>query len=279
MVDLKINWHRSINFGDQLNPYLINHFLGYWPQKYEIWSEIEGRHEDLTEPHIMLLGSILNEANRFTTVVGAGFVSESSVCISKPNFLSVRGKLTLERILNLYGKNQHNIFLGDPALSLPKIFSPNADKKYGLGIIPHLIDEDFVRKKFKDCRIISLKMNSSTTEEIERIITEINECETTISSSLHGLIISHSYGIPSLWAEFSDNVIGKGFKFKDYFSNHIDSLEDLANILPVNLRSGMSGYCYEDLAEMSRNFSVRINQKEIENNYDFYKLFFTNINK
>lgn len=278
MSDLKINWHRSINFGDQLNPYIINHFLGYWPQKYEIWSESEGRHVELTDPHIMLLGSILNEANQHTTVVGAGFVSETSVCIAKPKFLSVRGKLTLERIQKIYGDSK-NIFLGDPALSVPKIYNPNVEKKYNIGIIPHLIDEDFVRRKFRNCRIISLKMNSSEVCEIERIISEINECETTISSSLHGLIISHSYGIPSLWAEFSDNVIGGGFKFMDYFSNHVDSLEELVRIVPVNLRNGISNYSYSDLAEMARKFPIRIEQKEIDTNYDFYKYFFANINK
>ena len=32
MADFKINWHRSINFGDQLNPYIINHFLGFYPE-------------------------------------------------------------------------------------------------------------------------------------------------------------------------------------------------------------------------------------------------------
>lgn len=278
MRDLKINWHRSINFGDQLNPYLINHFLGYWPQKYEIWNEKRGRHEELTEPHIMLLGSILNEANHLTTVVGAGFVSETSICISEPNILSVRGKLTLKRIKDLYGSTE-NIFLGDPALSIPKIYSPNVGKKYDLGIIPHLIDEDIVRKKFKDCRIISLKMNSSSAEEIERIITEINECECTISSSLHGLIISHSYGIPSLWVEFSDNVIGGGFKFMDYFSNHVNSLEDLVGIHPVDLRNGMSYYSYDELLKIARKFPIHINQREIDDNYDFYRSFFVSINK
>ena len=48
MNDFKINWHRSINFGDQLNPYIINHFLGFYPEKYEIWNERLGKHEYLT---------------------------------------------------------------------------------------------------------------------------------------------------------------------------------------------------------------------------------------
>jgi pyruvyltransferase len=273
MENFKINWHRSINFGDQLNPYLINHFLGYWPKKYEIWNERLGRHEELTEPHIMLLGSILNEANEHTTVVGAGFVSDSSCCIKAPKFLSVRGKLTLNRAQSLYG-GIGKVFLGDPALCLPKIFTQKSEKKYKFGIIPHLIDEDFVRSQFNGYRIISLRTNSDDPSEIERIISEINECEVTISSSLHGLLISHVYEIPSLWVEFSDRVIGNGFKFRDYFSNHVDNLGEFPNFEPINLKEGMGKYSIKDLIDLSLRSNFKINEMEMEENYMFYKKFF-----
>lgn len=51
---------------------------------------------------------------------------------------------------------------------------------------------------------------------IERVVDSILACENTFSSSLHGIIVSYAYNIPSLRFVFSKNNLGD-LKFHDYF--------------------------------------------------------------
>ena len=57
-------------------------------------------------------------------------------------------------------------------------------------------------------------------DDIDTVTENITSCGYTVSSSLHGLIVSHAYNVPSLWVNFSDDkLVGDNIKFKDYFSS------------------------------------------------------------
>ena len=68
---------------------------------------------------------------------------------------------------------------------------------------------------------------------------DIDKCDFILSSSLHGIIVADSFNIPNAWIYLTDKVIGKGFKFHDYFSaigiNHkplnLDGSESLSQLL------------------------------------------------
>lgn len=204
---IRLFWFKNTqNFGDSLNPILLRTLTGKpvkWVKFYT------------PEPHYISIGSILETATKDTVVWGSGFISEEKHCFEKPQKIcAVRGPKSREILIN-DGIECPEIY-GDPALLLPKIYSPVIQKKYKLGIIPHFIDKD-------NAWLQSIKQNSDVkfidiqNPNIFEVIDEILSCEKIASSSLHGIIVADAYHIPSLWIEFSDKVMGKGFKFLDYF--------------------------------------------------------------
>lgn len=164
-------------------------------------------------------------------------------CIKLGNIFSVRGKLTRDVLIS-NGFECPPIY-GDPALLLSRFYFPSIEKKYKLGIILHYVDENNqvvleYEKQHADVLIIKMRGYNDWHE----IPIKILSCSRILSSSLHGLIVSDSYGIPNSWARFSENISGGSFKFLDYFSSVnrniespfiITSKHDIANIKEKDL--------------------------------------------
>lgn len=167
------------------------------------------------------IGSIITEAvGKNTFFWGSGIKTEKRVPPSHSTYLAVRGPLTYS-VLKKNSVECPKIF-GDPALLLPLIIEkPRLSVKYNIGIIPHFFDKRFIHR---ESEIYNLKEEATVididTDDITGFVQKIHECEFIISSSLHGVIISHAFGIPAIWMRFSRDVrIGGGssFKFHDYF--------------------------------------------------------------
>jgi hypothetical protein len=211
------------NFGDLLGKYLAQKISG----RKVVWVHPEKWHlQDLFSPIYLTIGSILAQVNSKCVVWGSGVISKDAR-IKKAKFLAVRGPKTREVLVNL-GYEVPEIY-GDPAILLPKYYHPKISKKYCLGIVPHYSDYKAIKELYasqKEMLIIDLM-----TSNIEATTDQILQCEKIISSSLHGLIISHSYGIPAVWIQFSDKLFGDGIKFQDYFesvgiSNYIPAISE-----------------------------------------------------
>jgi hypothetical protein len=68
-------------------------------------------------------------------------------------------------------------------------------------------------------------------DDVEKVVKDICSCKYTISSSLHGIIVSHAYNIKSLWYKLSDlELSGDNIKFEDYFTS-----VNIENYLPYEL--------------------------------------------
>ncbi len=200
------------NFGDIVGPYLIKkinnrevHFVQ--PKKRKI--------TELFTKIYFTAGSILAHIDKNCIVWGSGVI-EKNTRVAKATFLAVRGPKTRE-ILIKQGCEVPEIY-GDPALLLPKFYTPNKSlKKYAVGIIPHYVDYIKVFEWYKNNDTI--KVINLLNDSVEEVVDEICSCETIISSSLHGIIVAHTYQIPAVWVKFSDKLFGDDLKFYDYFSS------------------------------------------------------------
>lgn len=204
--EIKMWWHDNdgiSNFGDILSPYLVEKITHkkavFHPARRFPWPKT-----------YMVIGSILAASSNNCIVWGAGVISKDTK-VHGGKFLAVRGPKTREVLLS-QGYNVPEVY-GDPAILLPKYYNPNVSKKHEIGIIPHIVDYDFVKKKVKDDRILVIDLK----KEIEDVVQDILKCRFTFSSSLHGIIASHAYNVPSLWMKFSDKLYGDNIKFEDYF--------------------------------------------------------------
>lgn len=226
------------NFGDELNPYIIKHLTGktikYLPipdtrirrllklMKRTIRRSISFDNfiyviQSLKyRKYYVAIGSVISIVNgKNCHVWGAGLVHKNSK-IKNCKFHAVRGEITRKRIKEL-GFNVPPA-IGDPALLLPIIYQPSSEIKYDLGIIPHYIQ---MPDLLKECvRNENNVLIIDLLNDIETVIEQISSCKKTISSSLHGLIVSHAYGIPSLWCNLGESSLaGDDIKFDDYFSS------------------------------------------------------------
>ena len=283
----KINlyWYRHKegqgNFGDELNPYIVEKLSGenvnYIDVRYiydNKWLAIKVLLKALLDlkinlvfffkyvyynlinkPKVLIsIGSVLHYSHANTNLIWGAGILQSTVKFTGGVFYAVRGKYSQQKVENLGFKAPD--VLGDPALLLPLVYNPSKIKKYKIGIIPHYQHFADLQNLFPhEVLVINLL------DEIETVIDQIASCELTISTSLHGIIVSHSYAVPSIWATFSETkkkLAGDDIKFKDYFSS-----VNLREYNPFKL-SNIEEFSVENIVNIINNeyYDVILPEKE-----------------
>ncbi len=199
-------WSKSPNWGDALTPYIVKVISGR-KARYEespfVWKNL-------------VVGSILDRADKYSIVWGAGMIAPDKFPRQTPHVVhAVRGPLTRDQLLKS-GIHCPETY-GDPALLMPRYFNPPRTVKWTLGVIPHCVDKDhpWINKIRTEDNIKVIDICSET----EVFIREILACEAVISSSLHGLICSDAYQIPNRRMILSNKLLGGNFKFHDYYKS------------------------------------------------------------
>lgn len=240
-MSIKLFWTSRLdikkNFGDELSPYIVRKLSGkdvvYVPVpsnplralmshskkfilgKIKLTTFFSLMRTIFTRKYIVAIGSIISWAcNSKCTIWGTGLLFRNGIIPYGANIKAVRGKCTQQRIKEL--NMQVPEVIGDPALLLPLIYSPSESVKHELGIIPHYVHYRSILNIIDDPLIKIINLYDS----VEKVIDDINSCKVTISTSLHGIIVSHAYGIPCLWYDFNGaKLYGDNVKFEDYFSS------------------------------------------------------------
>lgn len=206
----------SNNWGDDINISFIEYITDF----HVLVINNSHLYRFCTPQNYSCIGSVIGYFTNSKTIIwGSGLISEDMEIPEKPaKVFSVRGPLT-RNVLLKHGIDCPPVY-GDPALLISRFYKPKVEKKYKLGIIPHVVDANnkFIQEFSKinsDVIVISMSKYADWHEIPDKICS----CEKVLSSSLHGLIISDSYGIPNLWVQFSENIVGGLFKYLDYFKS------------------------------------------------------------
>lgn len=225
MIVIPTFWsHPPVNFGDAFVPDLLASY------------GIAAKSVSEKRAKLVSLGSILQVLPETYDgyILGSGLIEKSPCKLPDANIWLLRGRLT-EEIL----QPKKKFTLGDPGLLMPLVYTKSAELSYTLGIVPHMVDKDTeaVRRLSKHPEVQIIDVTQPPAETFFKI----SKCYAILSSSLHGLVAADSLRIPNRHLWLSDNLIGRNFKFKDYYSAFekpptinpltLDGTESLSTIL------------------------------------------------
>lgn len=192
-----------VNFGDDLNPWL-------WEK---IFGDVSLYKKNLD---FIGIGSILDNrivSDNEKVVFGSGvrdFDFDDNQ-ISNLNILFVRGPIS--------SKITHNSnYITDAAYALRMLPQKTYSKKYKTSIVPYFRHANqFNWKLFEKITGIHVIM---PTQDVEKVIEEINQSEKILASAMHGAILADIYRVPWMRIKFSkhgrETALTSELKWKDW---------------------------------------------------------------
>jgi polysaccharide pyruvyl transferase WcaK-like protein len=196
------------NLGDSLSAVIVSALSGR-----------RVRHVAFERPETKLVavGSIAHAIRNGEAVIWGSGVSirggilASSVPRTHYDVRAIRGPISA-RHLRDFGIPVPDVY-GDPVWFLPSIFDEPVEKRYELGVIPHIQDvqgfgpaalppADSLRFQIDPSDAGSVLLintwHEPTWEGIRKTLRAILSCKRIVSQSFHGVVIAEAYGIPVL---------------------------------------------------------------------------------
>lgn len=243
---VNLQYCTDANLGDLLSPIVCKYLLSKRNLSFE---------KNITKTkHLYAIGSILTMGKQDAVIWGSGAINDESLWTliadrkkyrRRLDIRAVRGKYTKE-LLEQAGYEVGDV-LGDPAILLPIIYDPRnlgvpLIKKYKVTVIVHFDKVPLEwKEKYPEINFLSVK-----TDDYKRVIDVILASEKVISSSLHGIILSESYGVPAVM--IMNDVWNQIFKYYDWFS--ASGREDFAIASSLNSALEMPGSKIPNLEQL-----------------------------
>ncbi|HTL41897.1 MAG TPA: polysaccharide pyruvyl transferase family protein [Pseudolysinimonas sp.] len=184
------------NFGDLLGPLLVERIAAD-----------EGLEEPAEPRRLLTVGSILHFAKPGDTVWGTGINPKADRPLATPlDVRAVRGPVTQEA-LERQGIAVPAIY-GDPALLWSRFWPAETyptGSRQPIGMVPNFHD---AASYGDDARVILPR------GQVHDIVSRILRCDFIVASSLHGIVIAESYGIPARLVPSGTEPPGK---YDDYY--------------------------------------------------------------
>lgn len=193
-------WHLSSNVGDALTPWLVS--------KIRTGETCAWVPYDFPSEHYVVTGSILNHASDKAFIWGAGIASMTDGVNGCARIFAIRGPISRARALACGAKCP--AVYGDPGLLVPRFYDKPVKVEHEVGYVPHYVDLFRVSEKYPGEKVIDVL------DTVENVVDAIRSCKRIASSSLHGIVLAHAFGIPAAWAQWSDSIGGDGTKYRDY---------------------------------------------------------------
>lgn len=217
MKPIKLYWCRGSgrsdeskqNFGDYLSAMIV-----------EMVSSRKVIYSGVKSADMIAIGSILDRTKkakilgipRRLHVWGAGSGKPLDIYSSRHHYHAIRGKKCMEQIKGL----RESPVLGDPGLLASLLVKKPSATKIRVGIIPHISHRNSPAITYLLSRIAGSKI-IDVYSPVKQVLEEIASCDFVMSTSLHGLIVADSYGVPNQWVCIERDPHWE-FKFYDYYS-------------------------------------------------------------
>ncbi len=195
------------NFGDELSLKIVERIVGH---EINVLSHAE---VPLCNKKLLALGSLLILSRDGDVLWGTGMnvkrLDLKYFRFSDLDIRALRGPKTRQFLIDNFGIEPAEVY-GDPALLMSHLF-PEFQRAevplYPFILIPHCSDLELYPKELYPYVVYP-------TDPWEEVVEKITQSAFVISSSLHGIIVAESFGIP---ARFLSGRSEPLFKYEDYY--------------------------------------------------------------